>query len=411
MLLSSNGVKERGTLTRERREIQAEFDAVEQRRKKAKKGSTLAKDLASQQVLLQTRLDESNERVMQNTEDIFSAQEELARAQEEAAQKRKDAFQATVDALKERFTKTGAIIDRAKRIATALGSPELLEQANNAVASNLQANLEALMGAVGEAQRLGYTEMTTELQGDVEELYTQIRELAAQRLRDAMDAIGTAASRSNAVDDLFGRMADAMGVVGQGVAATIGDVGGVAGLGSKSRAQVAQSRIDTSIQERAGYVGLLGQAQAQGNVGLAQELTDKINELTVAIVEQTKAARDAKFAATADAFDYATSINDLNKQLVEATDAVSGQTSSAELLRLAQERQTLLTNRTAEIQAQLDEAIAAGDTKAAQDLTKELLQNKIAVQNNTKAINDLTNEGTAPSSYQSTPWHGSTSHC
>jgi hypothetical protein len=120
--------------------------------------------------------------------------------------------------------------------------------------------------------------------------------------------------------------------------------------------------------------------------------------------EQTKSARDARFAATADAFDYSTSINDLNKQLVEATDAVSGQTSSAELLRLAQERQTLLTTRTDEIQKQLDEAIAAGDTKAAQDLTKELLQNKIAVQGNTKAITDLTNEGTAPSSYQSTPW-------
>jgi phage-related protein len=396
--------KERGTLTRERGEIQAEFDAVEKRRKKAKKGSTLAKDLASQQILLQTRLDESNERVVQNTEDIFSAQEELARAQEEAAQKRKDAFQKSIDDVKDAFTKRGASLDLAKRVASALGSPELLEKATNTLESNLRDNINSLQSKLADAKSKGYTDIADALQADIDELNTQVVELAQQRLRDAMEAIGTAASRSNAVNDLFGRMADAMGAVGQGVAATIGDVGGVAGLGSRSRAQVAQSRIDTSIQERAGYIGLLGQAQAQGNVGLAQELTDKINELTVAIVEQTKSARDARFAATADAFDYSTSINDLNKQLVEATDAVSGQTSSAELLRLAQERQTLLTTRTDEIQKQLDEAIAAGDTKAAQDLTKELLQNKIAVQGNTKAITDLTNEGTAPSSYQSTPW-------
>ena len=39
-----------------------------------------------------------------------------------------------------------------------------------------------------------------------------------------------------------------------------------------------------------------------------------------------------------------------------------------------------------------------------QDLTKELLENKIAVQQNTKAVDDAANAGTAPASYTSSMW-------
>jgi hypothetical protein len=199
-------------------------------------------------------------------------------------------------------------------------------------------------------------------------------------------------------------MADAMGIVGQGAQAAIPGVGGVGGLGAMSRAQVAQGRIDSAVTERAGYVGLLGQAQAAGNVGLAQELTDKINELTVVIAENTKSARDAKFAATQESFDFNNTMNDLNRQLVEATDAATGQTSSAELLRLAQEKLALYSARQLELQQQLQEAMLAGDVKATQDLQKALLENQIAVQQNTKAVNEITNAGTAPASYSSTAW-------
>ena len=395
---------ERRPLTDERREIQKEFDAVESRRKKAKKGSELAKDLASQQILLQTRLDEANERVIQNTEDIFSAQEEVARAQEEAAQKRLDAFQAITDSIKDRYTKAGNVNERFRRVATALGNTEWLKQAADAQANLIGSNINDLIGQLHQARRLGYTEQAAQLEEDIADLYASATELAATALKDAADVIGNAATRRGAALDLFGRMADAMGLVGQGASAVIPGLGGVGGLGAMSRGQVAQGRIQSAIEERAGYAALLPTAQAQGNVGMVAELIDKINGLTVEIVELTKSERDARFAASAGAFDYATSINDLNKQLVEATDAVIGQTSSAELLRLANERQTLLADRTAEIQRELDEAIAAGDQQATQDLTKELLQNKIAVQQNTKAVNELVGAGSEPATYTSLAW-------
>jgi hypothetical protein len=259
-------------------------------------------------------------------------------------------------------------------------------------------------GELAKAKAKGYTDIAGDLAEEIAELQTQIVELAQQRLRDAMEAISTAASRKGVVLDLFGRMADAMGVVGQGAQAVIPGVGGVGGLGVDV-ARWCGSGPDRFFQtEQAGYVGLLGQAQAAGNVGLAQELTDKINELTVVIAENTKSARDARFAATQESFDYSTSINDLNKQLVEATDAATGQTSSAELLRLAQEKLALYQARAIEIQSQLTEAIAVGDVKATQDLTKQLLENQIAVQNNTKAVNEITGAGSAPASYTSTAW-------
>jgi hypothetical protein len=395
---------ERGDLTDERRQIKAEFDAVAARAKRAKRGSKAAKDLAARQVELQSRLTDADDRVIQNEEDIYNAQEDLARAQEEAAQARKDAFQKTVDDLKDAFTKRGNIAERAKRIATALGDPKLLDAATDAVQNNLTDNINQLSERLNAARAAGYTDIAAGLEEDIAELNTQVVELAQQRLRDAMDVISTAATRRGAVLDLFGRMADAMGLVGNAAQAVIPGVGGVGGLGAMSRGQVAQGRIDSARQEQAGYVGLLGQAQAAGNVGLVQELTDKINELTVSIVEQTKAERDARFAASNEAFDFNTSMNGLQTQLIEATDAATGQTSSAELLRLAQEKLALYSARTLELQSQLQEAMLAGDVKATQDLQKALLENQIAVQQNTKAVNEITNAGTAPASYSSTAW-------
>ncbi len=395
---------ERGTLTTERREIQREMDAIVERKGDVKKGSKAYKALVNQQKLLRTRLDEADDRVIQNEEDIFNAQEELARAQEEAAQARKDAFQKTVDDLKEAFTKRGNIAERAKRVATALGDSKLLNAATDAVQNNLTDNINQLSERLGAARAAGYTDIAAGLEEDIAELNVQVLELAQQRLRDAMDVISTAATRRGAVLDLFGRMADAMGLVGQGAAAAIPGFGGAASLGAMSRGQVAQGRIQSAIDERAGYAGLLGQAQAAGNVGLVQDLTDKINELTVSIVEQTKAERDARFAASNEAFDFTTSMNDLQTQLVTATDAATGQTSSAELLRLAQEKLALYSARQLELQQQLQEAMLAGDVKATQDLQKALLENQIAVQNNTRAVNEITNAGTAPASYSSTAW-------
>lgn len=398
--------RQRGVLTDERRAIAANLKSITERQAKARKAGNLKllKDLEAKEIDLKNNMADANERVQSNVEEIYAAQEAADKARADFIQAQVDAQQKVIDDIESKWSNAQAWNDRAKRIATALGNTTLIEKATDVQEANIRGNIEDLTAQLHQTRTLGYTDMAAQLENDIDELYTQIAELASQRLKDAADAIGKTASRKRTTADLFGRLADAIGVVGQGAAAVVPGGGVIGGFASQTRAQVAQARVDASTEEQAGYVRLRERAQAEGNVGMVEELTDKINELTVEIVENTKAARDAQFAATAEEFDYATTINDLKAQLITATGAVTGLTDSTELLKLANQRQKLLDDRSIELKAEYDRAVAEGDIKASRELEKALLQNQIAVQQNTAAVNELTGAGSEPSSFKSTPW-------
>jgi hypothetical protein len=379
---------ERGDLTDERRNIQSEFDAVEKRRKGTKKGSDRYKDLTAKMVNLQGRLDESQERVVQNTEDIFNAQEDLAKAQEEATQKRLDAFQAITDSIKDRFTKRTAVNDLARRVATALGSPDLMAKVNENAASIVGDNLNELIAQLHQARTMGFTEQATALQADIDELYTQATELAQQAIKDQIDAINTSASRRMGRLDLFGRMADAMGV--------IGDRSGVDVGGEKLvRSAIFDERRKVLDTQRSGLQGALRDAGAAGNVGLIQDLTDQLAELDVSIAENTKAAFDAKVAQVTSGHDYTQSMLDLNIQLNDLTQG----TEKANLLA---QKGNDLTEKGNQLSSLLAETTPG--TQQYEDLQKAILENKIALVQNTQAIDEATGAGSAPASYTSTAW-------
>jgi seryl-tRNA synthetase len=353
---------ERPALTDERSEISQQLDAVTARVGKAK-GKTRDR-LIARQVKLQERLDEANERVQQNEEDIYDAQEEVKRLEEQAAQKRKDDAIKLVEDVKKRYSSALASNDIFKRMAAAVGNVDWLNSLNQKQADLITDQANELEGKIAGLRAAGANEEADALVAEVADLRAQVFEIAQQALRDAMDAIGKTASRKRTVSDLFGRMADAIGVVGQGVAATIGDVGGIGGLGSKTRAQVAQDRIDTSVEERAGYVELAQKAKEKGNIGLYDELVDKINELTVEIAENTKAAYEAKLA----------DINTSHK--------------GNDLLAKGNELNTLLADLTP-------------GTQQYKDLQKAIKENEVATKQNTVALNELTGAGSAPVSFSS----------
>jgi hypothetical protein len=384
-------VGERGIINRGLRTIDQQLARVAKDPNLTKTQRTQrTNDLNAQRKLATDALDKIDSQIADSIEARWNAQV--------AAQ------QAAVDRINKRHEDRGARLDLSKRVFTALGNQAGIDRVNKQIAANVQGNINDLTGKIAAAKKIGNTALVDTLTKQIGDLRAQVVELAAAALQEAIDAIAKTGTRQRATLDLFGRMADAMGIVGNAAAAVIPGVGGVGGLGAMSRAQVAQGRVNADIQERAGYIGRLGTARAQGNLGQIEALTDKINELTVSIVENTKAARDARFAANQDEFDFNTSINDLNKQLVEATDAATNQTSTAKLLALSNDRQSLLLNRGIEIQSQLTEAINEGDVKASRDLQKALLENQIAVQQNTKAVADLTGAGTAPSTFTSTLW-------
>ena len=355
-----------------------------------KKREALIQELTAQRTNLLSEQDRINSEIADSVE---------ARYQAQIAQQQK-----AVDDINARHTNTTRKLDLRKRVASAMGDTDAVGKINQSIADDMAKQVADLQARLPALRKTGDKDLVKTVTDQIADLQTSIKEAAAQSLQDAIDAVGKAATNRGAVLDLFGRMADAMGIVGNAAQAIIPGVGGIGGLGAMSRAQVAQGRIDSATQERAGYITQLGVAQAQGNVGQVADLTSKINELTVQIAENTRTQRQIQIQAEQDAFDYNSSINDLNTQLVQATDAVSGQTSTADLLRLAEEKQTLLVAHQAEIQAELDAAIAAGDQQSTQDLTKALLESKIAVQNNTKAVNDLSGAGSAPVSYTSTAW-------
>jgi hypothetical protein len=71
-------------------------------------------------------------------------------------------------------------------------------------------------------------------------------------------------------------------------------------------------------------------------------------------------------------------------------------------LALLSDRANLLSDRNTQLLDLLAEATPG--TKTYQDLQKALLENQIAVEENSKTIKDVTGEGTAPQSFSSLGW-------
>lgn len=380
---------DRDLLTAERRQIQREKDEVD-RRLKSKKLTEKQRDiLTAQSNKLQGRLDEANERVQQNVEDIFAAQEALTEAI--IAQQ-----QAVIDGINKAAETRAKVLDVEKRIRTAMGWS--LDGINDSLIANMQENRDRLMAQVAGLRSRGLNDLADSVFEQAEDLKAQIAELAATMFQDSVDAINKAATRKLGHLDLFQRMADAVGTIGGAV--------GIPSLGSGvlSRAGILSARGDVLTGQRDQLQGRLRQAEATGNLTQIDDLTDQLAELDVAIVENTKAQIDFKVSEAQNTFDYNTTINDLNLRLIDARDAVSGNTSTASRLALMQEKAALLLARGNELQQFLNEARARGDDKAVQDLTKQLLENQIAVEENTKVINDVTGAGQAPQTFASLPW-------
>jgi hypothetical protein len=345
---------------------------------------------------LLTNLDRVNGEIADANETQYNKQVEIDEWLADQIQKRVDEFQKGVDAIKAAFTRRTAANDLVRRVATALGNADMMESVNNEAAAIITDNINALITQIHKAGTLGYNDQQAELQAELEDLYVQMTELAVQRLRDLSDAISTAASRERTKLDLFGRMADALGVVGQVAAAAI------PGLGEMTRAGVAQGRVRVGEDERARLTGVRDQARAQGNIVLDQELTDKINELTVQIAENTKAAFDARIAAVGTAHDYDQSMLDLRMQLLDLDTTITGANNTAQKQAYLVQKGNDLLAKGNELTDLLHEATPG--TQTYKDLEKAILENEIATKQNTVALNEVIGASTAPSSFVSTPW-------
>jgi phage-related protein len=377
--------RQRGYLIDEQDQIGRELKAVHRRQRRKGLTDAQKKLLQAQENNLKQRNIDANERIQQNIEDIFSAQQEAIEAAKEVQQK-------AIDEIEKRYSQGDIARDYAKRVATALGNTGGLKYLANAEIDQINHHIAELQAQIRTTTD---PEIRQTLLNSIQELQTQVTEKTQQLVQDQIEAVNQGFSRRNTQLDLFDRMANAVGTISGAV--------GLKGLGSLSRAGVLQQRGANLATQRQGLISAFDAAVMNGNTAQMQDLTDQLSENEVATAENTKAQRDASWQAADDTFSYNTSINDLLTQLLDATDAVTGLTSTNDKLALTNEKQALLTNRGIELQTRLDN-LAPEDEQGRRDLTRAILENKIATMQNKKALDDLSGVGTAPGTFTSTAW-------
>jgi hypothetical protein len=383
--------RERPALLTERRETRTALRDVN--RQLARKGlsDNARQRLVGEQKRLREMYADADQRVADNLQSIYEAQQAYIQAQLDAQQK-------FVDAINNRYERALGGVDRAKRIADALGQDTAgLAQAQRDLltgqANELQGRIASLR-AVGSEDAIKAADA---LSDQVADIRVQIFESIQQSIADAADRINQQAQRSLGRLDLVGRMADAMGKIG------LGGVGTVLGQ-SLSRSQIGQARVDVLQGQRAGIAGVLAQAQGQGNIKLIQDLTDQLAELDVTIKE----TQQANFTARIEDLNTRTNNNlnllSLDKQIIDLKGTISGQIDQAAVVANLTKVGNELSAQRLGLEGLLAEAIANQDDQAIYDLTVQLKENEIASLNNTSALNDANGLMKNPQTFSSSAW-------
>jgi len=389
--------RQRPELVAERNEVARALRQV--RRQQRRRGLSQAQKqrLQGQETQLQGMLDDARQRVTDNVSSIYEAQQAYLQAQV--------ATQQTIaDNISKIYDRANAANDLIRRTGTALGREDLIDRANRAQRDLLtrQANeLEARLGQIRGINTPEAQELANQIADQVADLRTQIFESIQQELHDAVDRINARAARRTTRLDLANRMLDAVGAVG---------LSGVAGLAGErfTRAGVFAQRGGVLARQQTELRGVLARAQAapadQRNVQLINDLNDQLAELEVAIKENSKALFDAKTEAINQRASLVTTQSDLRTQIINLTGQISGNTDQAALLAEAQIKAAALAEQQRGLQAQLDQAIADKNQAGIDDLTTQLLQNQVAILENTVATNELTGNLSKDQGFTTTAW-------
>lgn len=379
--------KDRIDLVNEQNDIASALDKAQKRLKSGKLTSAEKQRIQGQINNLTQRLDDARQRVADNTQSIFDAQN--------------TALQDAIDGITNKFQTQLNRVDFARRIGSALGNNDILNFADAASNQIMAQEMQALQAQLAKAKRTGTPQQISDLQNQINDLQASIVETAQQMTQRTIDTINTTAQNRTNRLDMAGRLLDATGAVGQTAAVMLG--------GERfSRSSIFQQRTNALVTQRTGLQSVLRSQQMlpvdQQNRQIITDLTNQILDLDVTIKENTRAAFQAKIDDVNSSSEFNLNINDLNKQIIDLQGQISGNTDQAALLANAQQRQTLLTQQGNALQALLVQAQANNDQQAVNDLTTAILENKVAVLQNTQTIDQLNGTITAPQTFSSSAW-------
>lgn len=376
--LQGDLLDEQGAITRELHQV---------RRQQRRRGLTnkQRQDLAGQAAALEGRLDDAQQRIAENIQAIFEAQV--------AAQ------QAVVDEITKRAESATAFNEFNRRLAGIFGNQGWMAQIAARQREILTNERNELMARIDIARSQGATELADQLVQQVEDLRVQIAESLAQELQDAAQQIQERAQRSQGRLDLLSRFLTATGTVGRTAARTFGgETFTATGIAERQQANTLRQ-----IGETQDLIDRVNREQPE-NKKLVQDLTDSLDDLKVTLVEQGRAEFQARIDALSASTDYTLTLNDLNKQILDLGGQISGNTDAVGLLKLANDRQAILADKGNELQRLYNEAVSRDDVQAQQDLTKAMLENQVAMLQNTQAINELTGASKDPQTFSSSAW-------
>jgi hypothetical protein len=130
-------------------------------------------------------------------------------------------------------------------------------------------------------------------------------------------------------------------------------------------------------------------AEVQKNSEVISTLTMQIEELKVAVQENSRAQFLAEIEEVQAKQTYRSSLNDLETRILQARGELSGNVDQAGLVRLANKRQGQLGDYRNELQELLSKARRRDDEEQERNLTLALKENELALLENTKQIKEL----------------------
>ena len=239
------------------------------------------------------------------------------------------AQEADVNAINQQAERASGVVDRGRRIATALGNnTAAFDQAQIGIMNQQASDLEK---QIARAKRMGNTELAASLEDQVADLRASVVELSAQMLRDAIDKVNEEAGRRLAHIDVLGRLADVRG--------RAGDRQGAAGAQVELQGQRTRALQD----QRAGLIALQQRAAAEGNTGAVLDLQAQIEDLDATIAESDQTTQDLIVATHQLSIDIIKSRTETTtgffntaKSIIEAVGGLSGVVDPKKILPILQ---------------------------------------------------------------------------
>jgi hypothetical protein len=333
---------------------------------------------------LQQRLADIDEAIAQNINDRLERQRDLFEAQT------KQAVTGSSVGIGGRRSRVGPelvlrALDSISSITEAFGrsTAESIEgigrQRLNAL-RNQQAILEQRRD---EAVRRGFTDIADGLQEQIEDISQQIQEGTAALLNDVIQATSDSFERGRGRLDLSSRIADALGRIG---------LNSFIPFAGTTRAGIFAARDQSLGGEVNALTPLLARAQAEGNIGAINTLTDRISELNVSILENKEALRQARVEAVNRPVQLQNALTGTFSQIFELQrklGLISGEDQRASTREQLNRLSSALQLQAIQLQELLNEANAFGNEAAQQDLTQQIAENTLAQLQNTDAIKTL----------------------